>query len=50
MREGKLTSLGDGFDMGNEISGIIPRIQTHIRRWRVGLFFKLENTAKRISL
>ena len=32
LREGKLTSLGDGFDMGNEVSGIIPRIQTHIRR------------------
>lgn len=50
LRGGKLTRLGDGLDTGNEVSGIIPTFLTHISRWRVALFSKLENTEKRIGL
>lgn len=50
LREGKLTRLGDGLGMGNEVSGVIPRFLTHVNRRRVAVFSHLENNEKTIGL
>lgn len=35
LREVKLTRLGDGLAVGNEVSRIMARFRTHRRRWMV---------------